>query len=82
MDQTNIFKLKKPYMVSWKADGTRYMMMILGRDEIYFADRDHCIFKVEGLVFPHPHDKEFRRHLSNTVLDGVRMNKNRVVGNF
>lgn len=60
-------------MVSWKADGTRYMMMILGRDQIYFADRDHCIFKVDGLVFPHPSDKEFRRHLSNTVLDGVRM---------
>lgn len=49
------------------------MMLILGRDRIYFADRDHCIFQVQGLTFPHY--KDIRRHLSDTVLDGVSKNK-------
>lgn len=46
------------------------MMLILGRDRIYFADRDHCIFQVQGLTFPHY--KDGKRHLTDTVLDGVR----------
>lgn len=68
MDVRNIAKLRKPYMVSWKADGTRYMMLILGRDKVYFADRDHCIFKVDGMTFPHRAD--IKRHLIDTVMDG------------
>ena len=28
----------------------RYMMLIDGRDEIYFADRDNCIFQVKVAV--------------------------------
>lgn len=55
--------------VSWKADGMRYMMLIDREDEIYFFDRDHNIFKVEGLRFVHR--KDIRRHLKDTLLDGV-----------
>ena len=42
---------KMPYKVSWKADGTRYMMLIDGKDTFIFADRDHCIYNVENLTF-------------------------------
>ncbi|XP_063239760.1 mRNA-capping enzyme isoform X2 [Bacillus rossius redtenbacheri] len=69
MDTTNISLLQeKPYRVSWKADGTRYMMLILGDREIYFIDRDNSVFEVTGLRFPHR--KDFNRHLTNTLLDG------------
>jgi len=26
---------EKPYRVSWKADGTRYMMLIAGKDQVH-----------------------------------------------
>lgn len=69
MDRKNIKLLaEKPYKVSWKADGTRYMMYIANKDEIYFIDRDNSPFKVNGLQF------FFRKcntqHLTNTLLDG------------
>lgn len=57
--------------VSWKADGMRYMMLIDGEDEVYFFDRDHNIFKVDGVRFVHR--KDIRRHLRDTLLDGVRL---------
>lgn len=56
-------------MVSWKADGTRYMMLIDGPNGIFFVDRDNAVFQVERLTFLHRKDE--RRHLSNTLLDGV-----------
>lgn len=59
---------QKPYKVSWKADGTRYMMLIDGKDEVYFYDRDGCLYQVSGLTFLHRKDKN--RHLSDTLLDG------------
>lgn len=69
MDTQNIMKLhEKPYRVSWKADGQRYMMLIQAEREIYLFDRDNCVFKVEGLRFLH--QKDLRRHLVNTLLDG------------
>ncbi|PNF24935.1 mRNA-capping enzyme [Cryptotermes secundus] len=69
MDTHNIKLLsEKPYRVSWKADGTRYMMLILQEHEIYFIDRDNCAFQVSGLKFPHR--KDLNRHLVNTLLDG------------
>ncbi|XP_053602139.1 mRNA-capping enzyme [Plodia interpunctella] len=69
MDIMNLRKLhEKPYRVSWKADGVRYMMLIDGEDEVYMLDRDNCVFKVRGLKFPHR--KDLRRHLTNTLLDG------------
>ncbi|XP_044742570.1 mRNA-capping enzyme [Chrysoperla carnea] len=68
MDRTNIRLLhEKPYRVSWKADGMRYMMLIDKENEVYFFDRDHNVFKVEGVAFPHRKEK---RHLTNTLLDG------------
>lgn len=74
MDLKNIQKLQsQPYRVSWKADGTRYMMLVLKQDEVYFFDRDNSVFQVDGLRFPYR--KDLRRHLTNTLLDGVSFNK-------
>ncbi|XP_074103361.1 RNA guanylyltransferase and 5'-phosphatase mRNA capping enzyme [Cotesia typhae] len=69
MDRNNIKKLEdKPYRVSWKADGTRYMLFILGDNELFFIDRDNNIFQIFGLTFPHAHDT--MRNLKDTLLDG------------
>ncbi|XP_046676608.1 LOW QUALITY PROTEIN: mRNA-capping enzyme [Homalodisca vitripennis] len=69
MDLQNIKLLQKmPYRVSWKADGTRYMMLVLKEGEVYCLDRDNSVFQVEGLRFPHR--KAPNRHLTNTLLDG------------
>jgi len=69
MGKINLHFLKeKPYKVSWKADGTRYMMLIDGKDRIYFCDRDNAIFKVKGLTFLHRKDKN--KHISDTLVDG------------
>ena len=62
------FLLKERYKVSWKADGTRYMMLIEGKNMVYFADRDHAIFKVEGMTFPYRKDES--QSLTGTILDG------------
>lgn len=69
MDMRNINNLvNKKYMVSWKADGTRYLMMINGRGKVYMIDRENSIFCVRNLTFPHRKDMD--KHLSNTLLDG------------
>lgn len=69
MDRQNLSLLQeKPYKVSWKADGTRYMMLIDGDDEIYFIDRDNCVYKVTGLTFLHRKEKD--KHIQDTVIDG------------
>lgn len=69
MDKDNIHLLhEKPYRVSWKADGMRYMMLIDGYDEVYFFDRDHNVFKVEGMRFPYRKDP--KRDIKNTLVDG------------
>jgi len=69
MSKDNLHFLKeKPYKVSWKADGTRYMMLIDGRDEVYFFDRDNNVFKVKGLTFLHR--KNPNKHIADTLLDG------------
>lgn len=68
MDCNNInFLHQKPYRVSWKADGTRYLMLIHKEEDIYFFDRDHCVFKIENLQFPH---RKEHRHLRQTLVDG------------
>lgn len=70
MDKENInFLHQKPYRVSWKADGTRYMMLIQKENEVFFFDRDNSVFQVEGLRFPLRSD--LNRHLENTLIDGV-----------
>src|SRR5581483_2902397 len=69
MDRSNIqYLAQRPYKVSWKADGTRYMMLVKGKDKIYFIDRDNCVFKINGLTFPRR--KYADQHLENTLLDG------------
>ncbi|XP_015912150.1 mRNA-capping enzyme isoform X2 [Parasteatoda tepidariorum] len=69
MDVNNIkFLTLKPYKVSWKADGNRYMMLIDGENKVYFIDRDNSVFKVDGLWFPKR--KEPHKHLENTLVDG------------
>ena len=37
---------EKPFMVSWKADGVRYLMLLNGKDQVYMVDRDNTVFKV------------------------------------
>ncbi|XP_070533802.1 mRNA-capping enzyme-like isoform X2 [Ptychodera flava] len=68
MDRQNIkFIHLKPYKVSWKADGVRYMMLIDGRGEIYMFDRDNTVFAVPQLTFP---KRKEDGHISNTLIDG------------
>ncbi|XP_061890437.1 mRNA-capping enzyme [Entelurus aequoreus] len=69
MDKQNLsFLEQKPYKVSWKADGTRYMMLINGKNEVFMIDRDNTAFHIANLEFPFYKDP--RVHLSNTLLDG------------
>ncbi|XP_059556922.1 mRNA-capping enzyme isoform X3 [Myotis daubentonii] len=71
MDKQNIKLLEQnPYKVSWKADGTRYMMLIDGTNEVFMIDRDNSVFHVSNLEFPFR--KDLRIHLSNTLLDGAQ----------
>ena len=60
--------LKGCLKVSWKADGTRYMMAILGKDQVFMIDRDNAVFKISGLQFPNRKDPS--THLTDTLLDG------------
>uniref|UniRef100_T1J962 mRNA guanylyltransferase n=1 Tax=Strigamia maritima TaxID=126957 RepID=T1J962_STRMM len=62
------FLQKKPYKVSWKADGTRYMMLIDGANEVYFLDRDNCVFQVSNLRFPRRKFPD--EHVFGTLVDG------------
>lgn len=69
MDMKNIQKLaEKAYRVSWKADGTRYMMLILKENEVYFFDRDNSCFQVSGIRFPCRDD--LNTHIYDTLIDG------------
>jgi len=69
MDKNNYQMIvQSPYMVSWKADGTRYMMLIEDENKIYMFDRDNTVFKIDSLPFPL--DRDYTRHLKNTLVDG------------
>ncbi|XP_069105528.1 LOW QUALITY PROTEIN: mRNA-capping enzyme-like [Argopecten irradians] len=69
MDIKNLsFVQKKPYKVSWKADGTRYMMLIDGKNEVFMFDRDNTVFHVPNLEFPRRKDP--RTSIHDTLLDG------------
>ncbi|KAL6485719.1 hypothetical protein MHYP_G00051110 [Metynnis hypsauchen] len=69
MDRRNIrFLEQNGYKVSWKADGTRYMMLIDGKNEVFMIDRDNSVFHIANLEFPFR--KDMNTHLSNTLLDG------------
>lgn len=48
-------------------------MLIDGPGEVYFFDRDHNVFIVKGLRFPHK--KDLNHHLKETLIDGVSSNQ-------
>lgn len=69
MDNQNLIFLKqKPYKVSWKADGVRYMTLIDGANEVYMIDRDNSVFHIPNLEFPRR--KQPDEHICNTLIDG------------
>ncbi|XP_052763075.1 mRNA-capping enzyme-like [Mya arenaria] len=69
LDVKNIDYLrKKPYKCSWKADGTRFMMLIDGEHQVFMLDRDNTVFHVPNLMFPRR--KDLNGHTTNTLLDG------------
>lgn len=73
MTLQNLLLLKQlPYRVSWKADGTRYMMYIRDRDQIFFFDRKSDFFKVEKVTFP-------RRGKPNDVINGTLLDGEMVI---
>lgn len=86
MDVQNIkFLHEKPYRVSWKADGTRwvlffrdyfllclcnrYIMYIRKESEIYMLDRNNAVFLVPNLEFLSRQTPG--HHLKETLVDGV-----------
>lgn len=69
LDVNNIELLHQmPYNVSWKADGVRYMMMILGENQVYMIDRDNNVFKVPKVRFVSR--KDISVHVTRTLIDG------------
>ena len=57
--------LNNKYYVSWKADGTRYMMYIRGKGQVFLLRRDNQLFPVD-ITFPHSCEQE---HVRETLLD-------------
>nr|CAB3265660.1 mRNA-capping enzyme-like [Phallusia mammillata] len=69
MTMTNLqFVAEKSYMVSWKADGARYLMLINGKDQVYMLDRDNAVFKISNLEFPKR--KNLNDAVTETLVDG------------
>uniref|UniRef100_A0A0N5BNW6 mRNA-capping enzyme n=1 Tax=Strongyloides papillosus TaxID=174720 RepID=A0A0N5BNW6_STREA len=60
------FLFNEDYMVSWKADGVRYLVLIKDEDEIYAFDRNNNVFKINNLYFPH---RKELRHIRDTLVD-------------
>ncbi|XP_019851711.1 PREDICTED: mRNA-capping enzyme-like isoform X3 [Amphimedon queenslandica] len=68
MDVQNIrFLNEKPYRVSWKADGTRYMLYIKDKGHIYLIDRDNSVFNSPNITFLSR--KREGEHLRDCVAD-------------
>jgi mRNA-capping enzyme len=66
-EQNNLrFLAEHDYMVSWKADGMRYLVLIKDEDQIYAFDRDNNVFELNGISFPH---RKHDRHVRNTLVD-------------
>nr|VZI50502.1 unnamed protein product [Spirometra erinaceieuropaei] len=42
----------RPYAVTYKSDGTRYLLLIHGPEKVYLIDRANFVYKVETLHFP------------------------------
>ncbi|KRZ14995.1 mRNA-capping enzyme [Trichinella zimbabwensis] len=68
MDRSNINLLAQElYKVSWKADGTRYMMLIENENDVFMIDRKNNIFSVPGLSFFLP---DLSASPKQTLVDG------------
>ena len=46
----------------------RYMMYIMGQQQIFLIDRDNAVFQIDGLTFVSELDRS--RHLVDTLVDG------------
>ena len=69
LDRNNIqFLSQKPYHISWKADGTRYLLFISDENKIFMLDRDNCVFQIKNLRFPNR--KDLNVHLKDSIFDG------------
>eukprot|EP00039_Didymoeca_costata_P002828 m.62931 g.62931 ORF g.62931 m.62931 type:complete len:669 (+) comp11545_c0_seq1:286-2292(+) len=55
------------WMVSWKADGTRYLMYI-HRKDVFLIGRDNCVFHIPYMNMRSRQDPT--RLLENTLIDG------------
>uniref|UniRef100_A0A915DGR4 mRNA-capping enzyme n=1 Tax=Ditylenchus dipsaci TaxID=166011 RepID=A0A915DGR4_9BILA len=53
------------YMVSWKADGVRYLIL-MDSEQVYAFDRDFNVFKISNLLFPH---RVHERQITKTLVD-------------
>ncbi|KAI1711305.1 mRNA capping enzyme, catalytic domain-containing protein [Ditylenchus destructor] len=63
----NIEMLEKDsHMVSWKADGIRYLVLIDGEEHVYAMDKETNIFRIPRLKFIHSQTKQ---HICNTLVD-------------
>jgi len=60
----------------------RYMMLVLGPDEVYMFDRDNNVFQVPNLRFFYR--KGVNVHLTDTLMDGVKnmLEKSIKINNF
>ncbi|CAB3410852.1 unnamed protein product [Caenorhabditis bovis] len=56
---------KETYLVSWKADGMRYMVFICDQGEVFAFDRDNEVFEIHNLDFPAKNGG----HIKNTLVD-------------
>lgn len=63
--------MEEEYMVSWKADGDRLMLLIAGPNDMYFFDRDFRAFQLNNVTFL---QKNTNEPLTNTLLDGELVN--------
>ena len=57
-----------PYLVSWKPDGTRYMMLIEDEYKICMFNHDNNVFEISHIHLPK--DAECTNHLTNTLVYG------------
>lgn len=76
LDKTNLELLEREdYLVSWKADGTRYMMLIWiinQRQRVFMVGRDNTYFEIAYFRFPCLGDWRHRL-VDNTLIDGVSL---------
>ncbi|GMR59708.1 hypothetical protein PMAYCL1PPCAC_29903, partial [Pristionchus mayeri] len=66
-ERNNLFFLaQRRYRMSWKADGSRYLIYIVDKFQVYAFDRDNEVFPLPRLNFPH---RKEPRHIRNTLVD-------------